>query len=241
MEQMGPADHRWLSIALRHSSSSFVTLGIGEEPDYGYIPAAVPLALLMLTGLYLFVLPMPPVARRATHRARVVHGGKTSSAERPPRSRPPLGRQPQIAKADGDAPVRPISRHAGWKSGSGAASSAHRAHRPGRPKAVNGTRPLWHPRPGLVLGVRASPTTSSWRSSRRGALNPVPPANQGPGHALLTHPRGRPARRGARGELGQAGSGAARLGPVTSRPRKQGRKERSWRRAGLRKKSLHPG
>jgi hypothetical protein len=39
-------------------SAIFITLGVGKEPAYWvyYVPL-FPLALLMLTGLYLFVLP----------------------------------------------------------------------------------------------------------------------------------------------------------------------------------------
>ena len=36
----------------------FITLGVGKEPaDWVYFLPLLPLALLMLTGLYMFVLP----------------------------------------------------------------------------------------------------------------------------------------------------------------------------------------
>src|SRR5262249_8636023 len=62
----------------------------------------------------------------------------------------------------------------------------------------------------------ASRTTSRWLSSaaRRCVLSPR--RVQAEGSALPRHPRGRPARRGTRGELDPAGIGAARLGPVAA-------------------------
>jgi len=51
--------HRWLSIIFTVVVVGiFVTLGIGQEPaQWVYFLPLFPLALLMLTGLYLFVLP----------------------------------------------------------------------------------------------------------------------------------------------------------------------------------------
>ena len=51
--------HRWLSIIFTVVVAGiFVTLGIGQEPaQWVYFLPLFPLALLMLTGLYLFVLP----------------------------------------------------------------------------------------------------------------------------------------------------------------------------------------
>jgi ABC-type polysaccharide/polyol phosphate export permease len=51
--------HRWLSIAFTAVVLAiFVMLGAGQEPAYWlYFLPLLPLALLMLTGLYLFVLP----------------------------------------------------------------------------------------------------------------------------------------------------------------------------------------
>ena len=51
--------HRWLSIAFTVAViANFVALGLGKEPAawVGFLPL-LPLALLMLTGLYMFVLP----------------------------------------------------------------------------------------------------------------------------------------------------------------------------------------
>ena len=51
--------HRWLSIIFTAVVIViFVTLGLGKEPAYWvYFLPLFPLALLMLTGLYMFVLP----------------------------------------------------------------------------------------------------------------------------------------------------------------------------------------
>ena len=51
--------HRWLSIIFTVVVIAiFITLGLGKEPAYWvYFLPLPPLALLLLTGLYLFVLP----------------------------------------------------------------------------------------------------------------------------------------------------------------------------------------
>ena len=61
--------HRWLSIIFTAIVIGiFVTLGMGKEPaQWVYFLPLFPLALLMLTGLYLFVLPY--AARRRGGRA----------------------------------------------------------------------------------------------------------------------------------------------------------------------------
>ena len=52
--------HRWLSIAFTVTViANFITLGVGQgqpAPWVTYSPL-LPLALLLLTGLYMFVLP----------------------------------------------------------------------------------------------------------------------------------------------------------------------------------------
>ena len=51
--------HRWMALTFTVVVGAiFITLGMGKEPVYWvyYLPL-FPLALLMLTGLYLFVLP----------------------------------------------------------------------------------------------------------------------------------------------------------------------------------------
>lgn len=51
--------HRWLSIIFTTVVIAiFAALGLGKEPAYWvYFLPLFPLALLLLTGLYLFVLP----------------------------------------------------------------------------------------------------------------------------------------------------------------------------------------
>lgn len=51
--------HRWLSIIFTAIVALiFITLGIGKEPAYWvYFLPLPPLALLMLSGLYMFFLP----------------------------------------------------------------------------------------------------------------------------------------------------------------------------------------
>jgi hypothetical protein len=59
--------HRWMAaIFMIVVAGIFTTLGVGTEPVFWiyYLPLA-PLALLMLTGLYLFVLPYVSGGRRA--------------------------------------------------------------------------------------------------------------------------------------------------------------------------------
>ena len=56
--------HRWLSIIFTAVVAAiFIALGVGSEPAaWVYFLPLFPLALLMLTGLYLFALPY--LARR---------------------------------------------------------------------------------------------------------------------------------------------------------------------------------
>lgn len=51
--------HRWVSIAFTLVSAGiFLALGLGEEPaEWVYFLPLLPLFLLVITGLYLFVLP----------------------------------------------------------------------------------------------------------------------------------------------------------------------------------------
>lgn len=51
--------HRWLSIVFTAVVAAiFVTLGLGKEPaEWVYFLPLFPLALMTLTGLYMFALP----------------------------------------------------------------------------------------------------------------------------------------------------------------------------------------
>jgi ABC-type polysaccharide/polyol phosphate export permease len=59
--------HRWLSIIFTGVVIAiFAALGMGIEPvEWVYFLPLLPLALLMLTGLYLFVLPYAARSRSA--------------------------------------------------------------------------------------------------------------------------------------------------------------------------------
>jgi hypothetical protein len=59
--------HRWVSIAFTVTViACFVALGLGEPPIWLFYLPLPPLALLLFTGLYLFVLPY--TTRRRTAR-----------------------------------------------------------------------------------------------------------------------------------------------------------------------------
>ena len=50
--------HRWLSIVFTATViANFVTLALGEPPAWVVYSPLPPLLLLMLTGLYMFVMP----------------------------------------------------------------------------------------------------------------------------------------------------------------------------------------
>jgi hypothetical protein len=61
--------HRWLSIAFTLTViANFVALALGEPPLWVVYSPLLPLALLLLTGLYMFVLPYV-AERRSGQRA----------------------------------------------------------------------------------------------------------------------------------------------------------------------------
>lgn len=63
--------HRWLSIIFTAIVAAiFITLGTGSEPDqWIYFLPLAPLALLTLTGLYMFALPYVTRRRGGGHAA----------------------------------------------------------------------------------------------------------------------------------------------------------------------------
>jgi hypothetical protein len=127
------------------------------------------------------------------------------------------GGNPQIAKADGDAPVQAyIGAMPGWKRDVGRRLDALScAPSPTCARPSSGTRPSMasRARAGSSTFI-ASRSTSKWRSSAARHCVLSPRRVQAQGRALPRRPRGRPARRGARGELDSACIGASRLGPV---------------------------
>ena len=57
--------HRWLSIVFTATViANFVAMGLGEPPALVVYSPLLPLALLLFTGLYLFVLPYASKWRR---------------------------------------------------------------------------------------------------------------------------------------------------------------------------------
>ena len=152
--------HRWLSIAFTVAVIvNFVALGRGEPAVWVGLLALLPLALLLLTGLYLFVLPYATKWRsgRRTERIGVnTMAGKTSkksakvakkAAAKRVAAKPALlaGGNPQIAKADGDAPVQAyIAAMPGWKSDVGRRLDALIVRTvPGVRKAVKWNSPFY--------------------------------------------------------------------------------------------------
>lgn len=60
--------HRWLSIAFTATIvANLVAIGLGEPPTWVVYSPMLPLFLLLLTGLYMFVLPYA-VRRRSRRR-----------------------------------------------------------------------------------------------------------------------------------------------------------------------------
>jgi hypothetical protein len=58
--------HRWLSIAFTLTViANFVMLGLKKQIDWVTYSPLVPLFLLMLSGLYMFVLPYAQSRRKA--------------------------------------------------------------------------------------------------------------------------------------------------------------------------------
>ena len=126
------------------------------------------------------------------------------------------GGNPQIAKADGDAPVQAyIAAMPGWKSDVGRRLDALIVRTvPGVRKAVKWNSPFY--------GVEGQGWFLSWHCFtnyvkvtffRGTSLRPFPPRRvQAQGSALPRHPRGRQARREAAGDLGRAGGLHPRLG-----------------------------
>ena len=71
--------HRWLSMIFTVIVAAiFIALGVGQQPaQWVYLLPLFPLALLMLSGLYLFVLPYAAKRRsgRLTDRCPALQAG----------------------------------------------------------------------------------------------------------------------------------------------------------------------
>lgn len=71
--------HRWLSMAFTVTViANFVALAQGEPPGWVTYSPLLPLALLLLTGLYLFVLPYT-TRRRSEQKGESWKAARSSS------------------------------------------------------------------------------------------------------------------------------------------------------------------
>ena len=133
------------------------------------------------------------------------------------------GGNPQIAKADGDAPVQAyIASMPGWKRELGRRLDALIVRTvPGVRKAVKWNSPFYGIEGrGWFLSFHCFTKYIKIAFFRGASLSPVPPGRiQEQGHALHRHPRGRPARRSAARRLGEASRRVARRTHVSGTSR----------------------
>ena len=128
---------------------------------------------------------------------------KTGAKAKPGQKTPVLlaGGNPQIAKADGDAPVQAyIAAMPGWKRDAGRRFDALIVRTvPGVRKAVKWNSPFYGVEgQGWFLNFHTFTNYVKVAFFRGASLRPVPPGEfQAQGSTLPRHPRGRPARRGA--------------------------------------------
>ena len=67
--------HRWISVVFTLTViANFVVMTQGQPPAWVTYSPLLPLALLMLTGLYMFVLPYAVKWRSAARRSQQVGG-----------------------------------------------------------------------------------------------------------------------------------------------------------------------
>jgi hypothetical protein len=128
------------------------------------------------------------------------------------------GGNPRIAKADGDAPVQVyIAATPGWKRDVGRRLDALIVRTvPDVCKAVKWNSPFYGiENQGWFLSFHCFTKYVKVAFFRGASLRPLPPGESKQEEVrYLDNPRGRPLRRGSRGELDSAGIGAARLGLV---------------------------
>ena len=147
-----------------------------NKPIWVGLLALFPLVLLLLTGLYMFVLPYAAKwrsARRTGGRERTrwrktsrrsAKVAKKAAAKRPAKPVLLSGGNPQIAKGDGDAPVQAyIAAMPGWKRDVGRHLDALIVRTvPGVRKAVKWNSPFYgvEDQGGWFLAFTASRSTS---------------------------------------------------------------------------------
>ena len=140
------------------------------------------------------------------------------------------GGNPQIAKADGDAPVQAyIAAMPGWKRDLGKRLDALIVRTvPNVRKAVKWNSPFYGIEgQGWFLAFHVFTRYVKVAFFRGTSLRPVPPgASKEQGRALDRHPRRRRARRGADGDVGEAGGRVARLDSWPSRLSRRARTSR---------------
>ena len=128
------------------------------------------------------------------------------------------GGNPQIAKADGDAPVQAyIAAMPGWKRDLGKRLDALIVRNvPNVRKAVKWNSPFYGIEgQGWFLSFHVFTRYVKVTFFRGTSLRPVPPGGTSKqGRALDRHPRRRRARRGADGDVGEAGRRVARLANI---------------------------
>jgi hypothetical protein len=143
-------------------------------------------------------------------------GKKKSTTKRVAKPTLLAGGNPQIAKADGDAPVQAyIAAMPGWKRDIGRRLDALIVRNvPNARKAVRWNTPFYGIQgQGWFLGFHCLTKYVKVAFFRGTSLRPLPPRRvQRRERALPQHPRGRSARRGALGKLDPAGGHPARLG-----------------------------
>ena len=126
------------------------------------------------------------------------------------------GGNPQIAKADGDAPVQAyIAAMPGWKRDVGRRLDALIVRTvPGVRKAVKWNSPFYGVEgQGWFLSFHCFTNYVKVAFFRGTSLRPLPPGeSKEQGHALPRYPRGRRDRRSSAWRLGEAGQPIARLG-----------------------------
>ena len=160
------------------------------------------------------------VAKKAAAKrvaAKAAKPRKTAPKSRPRKvAKPTLlsGGNPQIAKADGDAPVQAyIAAMPGWKRDVGRRLDALIVRTvPGVRKAVKWNSPFYGIEgQGWFLGFHCFTKYVKVAFFRGTSLRPVPPGeSKQKGRALPRHPRGRPARRSSARRLGEASQPIAR-------------------------------
>ena len=203
-----PDPSRLFNSSLEGNTRRAIDIHEGEKVDAGAFKALVKAA----------VAQNGPPAKKAKPGAR----GQADQGAKGEKVVLLSGGNPQIAKADGDAPVQAyIAAMPGWKRDLGKRLDALIVRNvPNVRKAVKWNSPFYGIEgQGWFLSFHVFTRYVKVTFFRGTSLRPVPPGGtQEQGRALDRHPRRRRARRGADGDLGEAGRRVARLGSLADRP-----------------------